>query len=532
VTNISSMAFTISAGIGIDYFIHSFYLRRNFSDFISFSKYCLVLFFGMFTSTVVPLFIIYVFSDVKGVKDFVAGSIISLTIILILSIVLAWITGQPSDSTKQIASQSADMKRHNNNISGFLLLTINKLYDKASMIIVFFFIVVFIISLFFASKIEFKREMVYYPPFYKEVVNKLGFFPSVSYVFSEDITGTVEKLKNSDIVGHVSTIMDWLPKENPDKVERILSGVKIGEEDRKEGGGRENFGYSLKDSFDQLSRALLAIKQIQGVMGLVSERRKVDGVMDYIKRNWYEVDDTNRIDNLSISALKLLRNELSSALKTKYPRGFPDELEREFGKNGTCVWVFPKKYPTSDKERMEYVSVLKEVSEDNFASWEAVFIIFNKIVKREFIRYGHLLFLVVPLILFFYFRSVIPALLSVISLAFGISVGLCVLKTFGGYIDLTTPLALSLIFGTGVDDFIAVYNAFRRGRISGVIKLFRPTFLTSFTTTAAGIGLLFSYFEQSRYFGLFLAVSMMSVWFANLFLVPTILVMMKQMKIK
>jgi predicted RND superfamily exporter protein len=153
-------------------------------------------------------------------------------------------------------------------------------------------------------------------------------------------------------------------------------------------------------------------------------------------------------------------------------------------------------------------------------------------VEREFTRLFPLSSLVVPLILLFYFRSVIPALLSIVPLAFGVSVGLCILKIFGGYIELTTPLALALIFGTGIDDFIAVYHAFRRGGISGVIKLFRPTFLTSFTTAAAGIGLLFSYFEQSRFFGLFLAVSMMSVWFANLFLVPTILVMMKQMKIK
>lgn len=140
--------------------------------------------------------------------------------------------------------------------------------------------------------------------------------------------------------------------------------------------------------------------------------------------------------------------------------------------------------------------------------------------------------LLVGLAMFFYFRSVIPMLTSVVPATFGVAFALAIAQLAFGYLNAATAFMASIILGNGINYAIIQTARFEEERHGGhdvveaavraVVHTWRPTVVAALAAALAYGALAVTTFRGFSQFGYIGAAGMVLSWAVTVLLLPAV----------
>ena len=138
------------------------------------------------------------------------------------------------------------------------------------------------------------------------------------------------------------------------------------------------------------------------------------------------------------------------------------------------------------------------------------------------------------------FKSTYFAIHSLIPLIFGILTNFTIMSIAGIPLDVATILISSIVMGIGIDDSIHFLLTYKNSLKAGlnckdaIIRTYsvasRPIFFTTVSMVLGFLVFLLSTFRPIYYFGLLIAISMVTCTFASLFILPSFLLLTDKLR--
>ncbi|OHD37865.1 MAG: hypothetical protein A2015_01255 [Spirochaetes bacterium GWF1_31_7] len=190
--------------------------------------------------------------------------------------------------------------------------------------------------------------------------------------------------------------------------------------------------------------------------------------------------------------------------------------------------------------KQEILLMTKEVFDDEndieYVVWGESVIISE---VSDFIVDNQIMSVAITLILIFFillltYRSLLIALVGLIPLIFAIGMNIIFMYTLNIKLNASTIMTASIVTGIGVDDFIHIMNSFRQNKKSllllktkdifrGMYTTVKPVIVTSIALASCFLVFTLSGFRPISDFGILVSLSIVSSTFANIFIVPSIM---------
>lgn len=172
-----------------------------------------------------------------------------------------------------------------------------------------------------------------------------------------------------------------------------------------------------------------------------------------------------------------------------------------------------------------------------------LFLDLSRQMRSDFIRSTLAAILAIWILTSLSFRSAFMGLMSLVPLLAGISASFILMAAFRIPLDMATIMVSCLAIGVGVDDAIHLLIQYRRQvalypgdpvkALSGTLQLTgRPIILTTLSIVSGLLFLSFAQFQPIRYFGLLIVFTLSAACLATLFILPPLLLMREERKLK
>lgn len=420
--------------------------------------------------------------------------------------------------------------------------------------------ITFIMSV-FALRIEFNYDFRSLEPIDSAAIdanhhigNEFGRSVDYAIVFADSV-GQSRELANilttKGSVERVNNIADFIPLRQPEKiqiikqVEPLLTPVVV---DKKPVPGKimDNTGISdLVFSLQESSRMIKAVKQIAIVNGNIHIEDKSTQIMAHTLKLAGNIETVGPDRRKSLSHFQqILADELQDLLKKLKQAAKGDRLgidqlpqairDNFIGKDGRMIlYVYPKGYIWTKTILDQITKDLRSVTHESTSSGIVFLELVNKL-KKDFKRAIGLSLLMVFILVFISFRSLMTSILALVPLILGTVWMLGTMKILGLTFNVVNVAVIPLIIGIGIDDGVHLiwrYRTESSDRIRIAIQhTGRAIFLTSITTMAGFGSLGLASYTAIATLGWVMLIGIFYCLFATIIIYPVLLSTLERFK--
>jgi len=392
------------------------------------------------------------------------------------------------------------------------------------------------------------------------MISKFDLTPDMVLVTTssvEESRSLAEKAKQFHKTGMVSSISDYIP--SPAEYDQKLEYIQI-IENQLQSNSASILGvsdldmladelYRLEDNFIELAQMAFTggqdridskIKEITGDLELdASERQsKITALVDLLYNNPEKAIDALRLFQEHYEPS--LRSSLISMCSTEaitvdnLAQDIKDQFISSDGKQ-FLVTLFPKEQVWDGEFLEVFYGEMKKLDEHVTGFPMIIYVLIDYIGKD-----GRLAMMVAIVVIFLLllldFRNVKLALITMIPLVFGVIWMVGFMHLLGMKINILNAIGLPLILGMGIDTGVHVIHRYRiegPGKVKTVFSTTGKAVLISSLTSFLAFGSLgFALYRGLASLGITLAIGIAACWIATVTILPAIMSLMDDKKMK
>ena len=347
-------------------------------------------------------------------------------------------------------------------------------------------------------------------------------------------------LKDDERIGMVDAPSEYIPEQQKEKIP-LLKAIYETIRDLKPSPPGPLDAERLKKTLVELRKNLLEISDLAFISGLDEVEAEAQKALEVLDQNLTLLDTRSDLqalqEDFSQEIRSLVRELKEMALaETLSFSALPESIQEKFRseKEGFAVYVYPRGNIWDERNMKRFNTLLLSLSDRATGPsliWERIL----EYLRRDIVVTTAIAALVIFLILWFNFRTISLALLTMVP------VSLAVLWTLGtmGFLGLTLNFAsivgIPLILGIGIDDGVHIVHRYRVERYRNLPLVLRSTgraILLTTLTTVSGFGVLIFALDRSIWaIGTTVAIGIAFAYLATIFvLVPLLAVFKKSEK--